>query len=492
MMNQFNVNLCNYETMTILDAKEAVSTAAKVYFLQDEQGNYRVKTRRARPLCLMGPAGIGKTEIVAQVAQEQDLAFCSYSLVHHTRQSLLGLPRLHDQEWGEETVSCTRYTMSEIVDEIHQTMEKTGKEQGILFLDEFNCASESIRPVMLQLLQEKTLGTHKIPDGWMLVLAGNPMKYNKSAKELDPVTLDRLRMLHVEANLDVWMTYGKKSGIHPVVLSFLEEYPDCFYRYEGGNSSASKDLVTARGWEDLSIQIQMMEEIGEPVTSIFIGQFLQSTHVVHNFFVYYRRFSTMNSTGLMERVKERNPNCIEEIKALNVQDRWAMVTSVVTRIKSVTEQVTKEEQILDRIYVSLKEKRELLKEGPATAITTLHSIADNMVFDTEVEEAILRCANTIQGDDAWESITNYFQQEWVNPVQKARQDAITHIDNMLFICNEAITDAENTERILHSLVADDTTSNFIASGEFPAFRTLCANTNFDGSSILRNMNQKAS
>ncbi len=47
-----------------------------------------------------------------------------------------------------------------------------GKKEGILFLDEFNCESETARPIMLQLLQSKTFGPHTIPDGWMLVLAG--------------------------------------------------------------------------------------------------------------------------------------------------------------------------------------------------------------------------------------------------------------------------------------------------------------------------------
>lgn len=209
MMNTYAASN-NLETMTIVEAKETLSTAVKLYFAKDSEGNPRVKHRRARPLCLMGPAGIGKTEIVAQVAKEQDLALCSYSLVHHTRQSLLGLPRLEEREQDGEMVSCTRYTMSEIVDEIHQTIEKTGKEEGILFLDEFNCASDSVRPVMLQLLQDKMLGCHKLPN-WVLILAGNPTSYNKSAKELDPVTMDRLRLMYLEPDLDAWLDYGKKQ-----------------------------------------------------------------------------------------------------------------------------------------------------------------------------------------------------------------------------------------------------------------------------------------
>ncbi|MCI8399187.1 MAG: hypothetical protein HFF90_07285 [Oscillibacter sp.] len=52
------------ETVTIAQAKDTILQAAAVYFARDQRGNYTLQRRRARPICLMGPAGIGKTEIV--------------------------------------------------------------------------------------------------------------------------------------------------------------------------------------------------------------------------------------------------------------------------------------------------------------------------------------------------------------------------------------------------------------------------------------------
>ena len=57
-------------------------------------------------------------------------------------------------------------------------MEATGKREGILFLDEINCVSETLTPVMLQFLQYKVFGRHRVPDGWIVVTAGNPPEYN--------------------------------------------------------------------------------------------------------------------------------------------------------------------------------------------------------------------------------------------------------------------------------------------------------------------------
>ena len=68
----------------------------------------------------------------------------------------------------------TQYTMSEIVAAIYNKMEETGLKEGILFIDEINCVSETLAPAMLQFLQYKTFGNHKIPDGWIIAAAGKP------------------------------------------------------------------------------------------------------------------------------------------------------------------------------------------------------------------------------------------------------------------------------------------------------------------------------
>ena len=78
-------------------------------------------------------------------------------------------------------------------------MDRTGKREGILFLDEINCVSETLAPTMLQFLQNKTFGNHALPEGWLIVAAGNPPEYNKSVRDFDIVTLDRIRNIPVEA-----------------------------------------------------------------------------------------------------------------------------------------------------------------------------------------------------------------------------------------------------------------------------------------------------
>lgn len=55
--------------------------------------------------------------------------------------------------------------MSEIIAAVYDSIEQTGHAEGILFLDEINCVSETLTPAMLQFLQYKVFGRHKVPEG---------------------------------------------------------------------------------------------------------------------------------------------------------------------------------------------------------------------------------------------------------------------------------------------------------------------------------------
>ena len=188
--------------MNIRQAKEYIRDSVKIYLKKDEYGEYRIPVVRQRPLFLLGAPGIGKTAIMEQVAQELGIALVSYSMTHHTRQSALGLPFIRHRVYGGKETDISEYTMSEIIASVYDVMEESGIREGILFLDEINCVSETLAPSMLQFLQYKTFGRHQVPEGWVIVTAGNPPEYNKSVREFDVVTMDRLRVLEVEEDFE--------------------------------------------------------------------------------------------------------------------------------------------------------------------------------------------------------------------------------------------------------------------------------------------------
>ena len=272
--------------MNIQEAREEIIETVRAYTARDEAGCFRIPTVRQRPLLIMGPPGIGKTAVVEQAAKICGVGLVSYAMTHHTRQSAVGLPQLVHHRYGEEDCTVTEYTMSEIVASIYDYMEATGFREGILFLDEINCVSETLAPTMLQLLQFKMFGTHRVPEGWIIVAAGNPPEFNHAVRELGMAALDRVRTLEVEADVRVWQAYASARGVHPVVLSYLEMKPEQFYQVT--ETRKKKEFVTARGWEDLSAVLKEYERQGLTVGASFMAEFLRNPEVAADFDTYYR------------------------------------------------------------------------------------------------------------------------------------------------------------------------------------------------------------
>lgn len=274
--------------MNIKEAKIEIQNAMRAYFTKDEYGRFRLPIHQQRPVFMMGPPGIGKTAIMEQIASELGVGLVSYSMTHHTRQSALGLPFIVKKSYGGTEYDVSEYTMSEIIASVYDMMEETGMKEGILFLDEINCVSETLAPAMLQFLQYKIFGRHRVPDGWLVVTAGNPPEYNNSVREFDIVTWDRLKRIDVEPDFKVWKEYAYNKGVHPAILTFLEIKPDHFYKVE--STVDGKSFVTARGWSDLSDMIRLYEENEIPVTEKLVGQYLQNKKIAKDFAIYYDLF----------------------------------------------------------------------------------------------------------------------------------------------------------------------------------------------------------
>ncbi|MDO5477304.1 MAG: AAA family ATPase [Eubacteriales bacterium] len=271
--------------MNIREAKEEIIHTVRAYLDKDETGAYTIPPERQRPILLMGPPGIGKTAIMEQVAQECGIGLVSYTITHHTRQSAIGLPYISRKMYGGKEYSVTEYTMSEIIAAVYDQIEATGIEEGILFLDEINCVSETLAPTMLQFLQYKTFGTHHIPDGFLIVTAGNPPQYNKSVRDFDIVTLDRLRRIDIEEDFAAFKEYASRAGLHGAVMAYLGIRNNHFYSIR--TEVEGRHFVTARGWEDLSRTMQVHEKNGLPVNEQLAVQFLQDPEIARSFAAYY-------------------------------------------------------------------------------------------------------------------------------------------------------------------------------------------------------------
>ena len=332
--------------MNIKQAKEYIKNSINLYLKKDEFGEYRVSVVRQRPIFLLGAPGIGKTAIMEQIAQEMGIALVSYSMTHHTRQSALGLPFITQKTYGGQSMSVSEYTMSEIIASVYDTMEASGIREGILFLDEINCVSETLAPSMLQFLQYKVFGRHRVPEGWVIVTAGNPPEYNKSVREFDVVTLDRLKVMEVEPDYRIWKEYAVERGIHNAVVNYLDLKKDHFYCME--MTTRGRSYVTARGWEDLSEILTLYEEEMLPVDETLVGQYLRSEKVVKEFTAYYDLYCKYKKDYHIEDILGGNPpvNAIARAKEAPFDERLSLLGMLLDKVQADMKEVMEQAAFL--------------------------------------------------------------------------------------------------------------------------------------------------
>ena len=349
--------------MNIKQAKQEVVDTVEAYLMKDEYGEYVIPSVHQRPVLLLGAPGIGKTQIMEQAARECGVALVAYTITHHTRQSAIGLPFISKKEYGGREYSATEYTMSEIVASIYNRMSETGLSEGILFIDEINCVSETLAPAMRQFLQCKSFGNHEIPKGWVIVAAGNPPEYNKSVREFDVVTLDRVKKILVEPDYQTWREYAYKENMHPAILSYLELRNNCFYQME--TTIDGKQFATPRGWEDLSRMMEVYERLGKSITADLVGQYIQHERISREFAEYYELYQKYQQDyQITEILQGKNSEAmVKKVSHASFDERVSVVNLLFSGTRQAVRKVMLQEEVLEKVFEVLKALKENLSSG---------------------------------------------------------------------------------------------------------------------------------
>lgn len=381
-MRSFEIERNQGNSMNIKRAKQEIEHTIQAYLQKDAFGDYLIPNIRQRPILLIGAPGIGKTQIMEQIARDCDIALVSYTITHHTRQSAIGLPFIIEKEFDGKKYSVTEYTMSEIVGSVYEQMERTQRKEGILFIDEINCVSETLAPTMLQFLQCKSFGNRKIPEGWIIVVAGNPPEYNKSVREFDVVTLDRVKRIEVEPDFAVWKEYAYGAGVHGAIISYLELKKENFYRME--TSVDGKRFATARGWEDLSELLTVYEKLNIPADREVIFQYIQHEKIAKDFAnyieLYYKYRTDYQIQGILRgEVKDA---VYQKLKFAPFDERLSVVGLVLSALSERFEASFDCDSFVTELFTELKSFRAALN-GDRTPAELLEASSERMIKDAE-------------------------------------------------------------------------------------------------------------
>ena len=370
--------------MNIKQAKQEIVDTVQAYLLKNEYGEYVIPRVHQRPVLLLGAPGIGKTQIMEQAARECKVALVAYTITHHTRQSAIGLPFISKKEYGGKEYSATEYTMSEIVASIYDRMRETGLTEGILFIDEINCVSETLAPAMLQFLQCKTFGNHEIPEGWVIVAAGNPPEYNKSVRDFDVVTLDRVKKIMVEPDYRIWKEYAYKENIHPAILSYLELRSNCFYKME--TTIDGRQFATPRGWEDLSRMMEVYERLNKNITKEVVGQYIQHERISVEFAEYYELYQKYQQDYQIAEILKGKPSeaMVKKVSHAPFDERVSVVNLLFSGVRQAVREVVLQEEVLEKVFEILKLLKEPQEGGKL--LERLGDYVDNLRMEREQKQ----------------------------------------------------------------------------------------------------------
>lgn len=469
--------------MNIADAKQQVKQTVEAYLTKDDVGMYRISVAHQRPIFLLGAPGIGKTAIMAQVADELGIGLVSYSMTHHTRQSALGLPVVVRKEYGGRDVDVSEYTMSEIIASIYDYMAETGRSRGILFLDEINCVSETLYPSMLQFLQFKTFGRHRVPDGWVVACAGNPPAYNRSVHEFDIVTLDRLRKLEVEPDFEAWKEYARQTGVHPAILTYLEVRRDDFYFVE--TTTSGKHFVSARGWSDLSEIITLFEELGTLVGRELVEQYVQDPEIAERFALYYDLFNKYRSDYQVDEILrgQVSPDIVKRAKEAAFDERLALLGLMLDGVSGLAAKALEREAVLtdvrdvlraakgriisgasakDELAAAIVEREERLEKRQKADTATAIDLRVARLAVAMLKGFVAHCdlQQSMQGAAAFEVVQADFKAE-VETLQPLVDQASAAIDNAFSFIDQAFGADREQLVFVTELTARRATARFI-------------------------------
>lgn len=356
--------------MNIKRAKQEIKDTIEAYLLKDERGEYRIPFSRQRPVFLTAPSGIGKTQIIEQIARECGINLVSYTMTHFRK----------EKEYCKDSYFATEYIIGEMIESVYDKIKETEVETGILFLDEMNGVSEIFTSAMLHFLQYKTFGNRKLPEGWIIVIAGDMSENCKSSCELNLPMLDRIKKIEVEDDFGAWKEYAYEVGIHAVVISYLNFHKENFYRVEVGQEG--KQFATARSWEDLSELLSVYEKLGKTVDEEVVIQYLQHEEIAKDFVKYLNLFTKNQMDYQIDTVFEGTfvNFAIEKLRMAAYEERFCVIGFFIGKLNEKFRTYHNHQKYMNLLSEMLKKWEETLSENQKA------SVLMGNILDTEKQK----------------------------------------------------------------------------------------------------------
>ena len=204
------------------------------------------------PVMLWGPPGVGKSQMVAQVAERHGMPMIDLRLSQMEPSDLRGIPfRVDDQvEWA--------------VPSMLPDAERHGN-QGILFLDEITSVPPSVSAAAYQLILDRRLGAYEVPDGWAIFAAGNRQGDRGVTYTMPAPLANRFSHYDVDENLDDWVAWAYANDIDERLIGFLRFRPELLFEFDPAHNPVA--FPSPRSWEFAHRALQKFGDVQDLLTA---------------------------------------------------------------------------------------------------------------------------------------------------------------------------------------------------------------------------------
>ncbi len=186
------------------------------------------------PVMLWGPPGVGKSQIVAQVAQNHAAAIVDIRLSQMEPSDLRGIPF----KSGAKVEWAVPAMLPDVT--VHG-------DAGILFIDEITAAPPSVSAAAYQLILDRRLGEYRVPEHWAIVAAGNRQGDRGVTYSMPAPLANRFSHYEIEVNLDDWAAWAYRHRIDERVIAFLRFRPDLLFDFNPEHNPVA--FPSPRSWE---------------------------------------------------------------------------------------------------------------------------------------------------------------------------------------------------------------------------------------------------
>ena len=203
------------------------------------------------PVMLWGPPGVGKSQMVALVAQQHGMPVIDIRLSQMEPSDLRGIPfRVEDRvEWA--------------VPSMLPDAERHGS-QGILFLDEITSVPPSVSAAAYQLILDRRLGAYTVPDGWAIFAAGNRQGDRGVTYTMPAPLANRFSHFEVDINLDDWVAWAYANGMDERLIAFLRFRPELLFEFDPAHNPVA--FPSPRSWEFAHRALQKFSDVPDLLT----------------------------------------------------------------------------------------------------------------------------------------------------------------------------------------------------------------------------------